>query len=200
MKTRYRLIAAALAALLATACSGLFTSDQPPRQDYLLVPLAPSGKSAPEGAPEITIAVNAVPGLDTSRILALESDARLNHYANARWPDNLPEVLTSLLQRSLEGSGLFTRVGAPLTAGDTYGAVFLEVRQFYGLRDSTGSTGSVRVELAGSVRCGANSLPLRLESSQGVAQERLSQVVAAHQAGLDDVTRQLIAALESACG
>ena len=45
--------------------------------------------------------VSAVPGLDTDRVLALSTDARLNQYANARWPDHLPEVLTSVMKRSL---------------------------------------------------------------------------------------------------
>jgi len=62
-----------------------------------------------------------------------------------------------------------------------------------------GATGSVRVALAGSLRCGGGTHRLDLADSAPVGAERLASVVAAHQAALDAVTRQLLAQLRERC-
>jgi len=189
---------APLSALLLQACSGLLTSEQAARQYYLLVPYETSAAAAAGAPTSIRIAVTAVPGLDTDHILALDTDARLNRYSNARWPDHLPEVLTSVLGRSLEASG---RYAAPVSAvpGADEWTLELEVRQFYGRRDAAGETRSVVVELAGSATCGGSSHPVRVTASSTVGAQRLAAVVAAHQAGLDSVTRDLMDVLERQC-
>ena len=94
--------------LLVQGCGGILTSDQPARQYYLLQPL--EGYSASAGDAEVALQVGAIPGLDTDQLLALGTDARLVQYGNARWPDFLPEVLSSTLQRSLESTGRFAAV------------------------------------------------------------------------------------------
>jgi ABC-type uncharacterized transport system auxiliary subunit len=188
-------------ALLAQGCSGILTSEQPAKQYYLLMPYsAPSATAGGESAQNLTLAVTAIPGLDTDRVLALDADARLNHYGNARWPDNLPEVLTSVMQRSLESTGRFAAVRASDRAGDGEWALQLEAREFYGIQGAEGSTSSVRVSLAGSVACNGAIHPLNLDDANPVAEQRLAAVVAAHQAGLDGVTRRLIDRLGELCG
>jgi ABC-type uncharacterized transport system auxiliary subunit len=108
MKTKTLLPALALLTLLLASCSGVMDSAQPARQYYMLVPYAGSaGTSDPSTGPVLSVAVSAVPGLDSNRVQALSSDARLSPYANARWPDHLPEVLSSVIQRSLASTGRF---------------------------------------------------------------------------------------------
>jgi hypothetical protein len=75
----------------------------------------------------------------------------------------------------------------------------LEVREFYGIQDGAGGTSSVRVHLAGGISCGIDRHPLKLNEDRPVAAQRLASVVAAHQAGLDSVTRQLLERLEQLC-
>jgi ABC-type uncharacterized transport system auxiliary subunit len=188
------------AVLLAQGCSGVLTSEQPAKQYYLLTPLAPPSAtaSAPK-APGLSLSITAIPGLDTDRILALDADARLNHYANARWPDHLPEVLTSVVQRSLESAGPFRAVRASDRAGEGEWPLQLEVREFFGLQGVDGSTSSVRVAFAGSVNCNGTEHALSLEEDTAVAEQRLAAVVAAHQAGLDRVTRLLINDISRLC-
>lgn len=197
-----RVLAAWLAAtaLLAQGCSGLLTSEQAARQYYLLAPLRePVTLTTEAPSTHLALQVSAIPGLDTDQLLALGVDARLQQYSNARWPDHLPEVLTSTLQRSLESSGGFTSVEAADRADNDGWLLGLEVREFFGIRDAAGNTSSVRVALTGAVNCGGERHPLTLSSTQAVDEQRLATVVAAHQAGLDAVTRQLIEQVAQTC-
>jgi ABC-type uncharacterized transport system auxiliary subunit len=188
--------------LLAAGCSGILTSDQPAKQYYLLQPLEAS-TAAPASAgilPDLAVEITAIPGLDTDQILALGVDARLRQYSNARWPDHLPEVLSSTLQRSLESAGGFTSVRRAARAADEGWLLQLEAREFFGILDATGNTLTVRVALAGTIDCDGRRQPLNLRDAKPVASERLAAVVAAHQAGLDGVTRQLLQRIEQNCG
>ena len=193
------LLALTLASLLTSGCSNLLSSGEPARQDYLLMPYQVGAVDAGAEA-ALALSIKSVPGLDTDRILALGPDARLNHYANARWPDNLPEVLTSVMQRSLSASGQFAAVEASDNpAGDGW-LVNLEVQQFFGIQDAAGETHSVRANMAGTLQCGGATSPLALSASVPVATQRLAAVVAAHQAALDSLTRQLLDQIETNCG
>lgn len=190
----------ALLLLLLAGCGNILTSQQPVRHNYLLSSYAAAPMHADQqAAPELTLGLAAIPGLDTDRILALGTDARLNHYANARWPDHLPEVLASVIRRSLEATGRYAAVREAEPGATEGWALNLEVREFYGIQDASGATTAVRVALAGTLACGGATHALRLSEATPVAEERLSTVVAAHQAGLDGVTRQLIDRAHTLC-
>ncbi len=194
-----RALLVALPTLLLQACGSILTSEKAARQYYLLQPLeAPAPGAASGQRQALSLAVTAVPGLDTDRILTLGADARLNRYSNARWPDYLPEVLTSVLRRSLEASGRFDTGESASHAADGW-RLQLEARKFYGLQNTAGETRSVAIELAGSLNCGAQGHPVRLSASSGVGEQRLSVVVAAHQAGLDSITRELLTLIGDRC-
>ncbi len=183
-----------------TACSGLLTSDTAARQYYLLEPYTGySGADTGEARPVLVISVSAVPGLDTDHIQALGADARLIQYANARWTDFLPEVLTSLVRRSLVSTGRFETVTTKSGSNADQWWLELEVQQFYGIQHTPGETASVEVRLEGSLVCNGNKHHLLLSANKIVGQERLSTVVAAHQHALDDVTRQLLEQFNSNC-
>lgn len=200
MKNNTRLTALALATILAGACSGVMDSKQPARQYYLLTPdTTSSGTGNPTEGPALSMTVSVVPGLDTDRVLALSPDARLSPYANARWPDHLPEVITSVLKRSLAASGSFSSVEDSTRLSDDGWLLTLEIQQFYGIQNGAGNTSSVRVEMAGAIQCNGRLAPVRLSDSNTVAEERLATVVAAHQQGLNDVTQQLLQQIHGAC-
>lgn len=191
-----RTLPAALLLIMGTitACSGVLTSDEPARQFYTLMPLdGPGNAPAATTAASVVLSVTAVPGLDTDRVLALEPDARLSRYANARWPDFLPEVLASVIKRSLQASGDFSNVELGDSPSEKAIGLALEIRQFYGIRTAQQSTRSVLVEIGASIQCGGKHHRLTLSASKPVSQERLASVVAAHQAGLDEASRELLA-------
>lgn len=200
MKKKTLLLALAAMTMLLAACSSVMDSKQPPRQVYMLTPYSGAADTAnPAQGPELSMTVSAVPGLDTDRVLALSNDARLNQYANARWPDHLPEVLTSIMKRSLMSAGRFSAVEESNRASGDGWLLVLEVQQFYGIRNASGDTSAVIVEMTGSIECNDLRGSLTLSDSNPVADERLSAVVAAHQQGLDDVTRQLFDQIRKTC-
>jgi len=200
MKTKTILPVLALAIPFITACSGVMNSSQPARQTYMLMPLSGSPNTVTtEQGPELSMTLSAVPGLDTDRIQALGSNAELNRYANARWPDHLPEVLTSVIQRSLVSSGRFSAVKQTSKANDDGWHLQLEIEKFYGLQNTEGETTSVVVEVSGSIECNDHRELFSLSDSVSVSPERLSTVVAAHQQGLDSVTGQLLNDIFKAC-
>ncbi len=194
-----QLLTALLAAAVLSACSGVLTSDQPAKRYYTLMPLSGTPLAGDANAPVLALQLTAVPGLDSDRIQALGPDASLQRYANARWPDHLPEVLGSALRRSLEDSGRFSAVtdGARVPAGAW--SLDLEIRQFYGLQSAAGVTRSVLVELAGELACDEHRRRIRLQHDSPVGEERLAAVVRAHQEGLDAITRELLSTIESTC-
>ena len=191
---------ALLPLMLLTACAGVLTSEQPARQNYLLRPYEATAAPGDGAArPALLLQLDVVPGLDTDRILALDADARLNHYANARWPDHLPEVLASVLRRSLESSGRFGSVEVAATGAPDAWFLELELREFYGIHGADGMTSAVRAGLAGHLACGGETHALSVAESAPVTEERLATVVAAHQAALDGVTRQLLERIQALC-
>jgi ABC-type uncharacterized transport system auxiliary subunit len=145
------------------------------------------------------MAISVVPGLDTDRIMALNPDAMLSPYANARWPDHLPEVIASVMKRNLAATGKFSTIEASSSLSADGWLLDLELQQFYGIQSSTGETSNVRVEMVGSLECGGNMTAVNLSESNPVAQERLAAVVAAHQRGLNGVTRQLLEQINQTC-
>ena len=200
MKKKTLLLALAAMTMLLAACSGVMDSKQPARQAYMLTLYSGAADTAnPAQGPELSITVSAVPGLDTDRVLALSNDARLNQYANARWPDHLPEVLTSIVKRSLMSAGRFSAVEESNRASGDGWLLVLEVQQFYGIRNASGDTSTVNVEMAGFIECNDLRDSFTLSDSNPVADERLSAVVAAHQRGLDDVTAQLLEQINETC-
>ena len=154
MKTKFIIAAFAATLSLAAGCSGVLDSAQPARQVYMLMPLPGSAPGTPdENRPELWIDLSAVPGLDTDWVQALGSDATLTRYSNARWTDSLPEVLASVLQRSLATSGKFSAVGLSSHASNGGWLLRLEIDSFYGLQNADGVTNSVAVSLSGSIEC-----------------------------------------------
>jgi ABC-type uncharacterized transport system auxiliary subunit len=195
----------AIVALLAmtvqiTACSGILTSDTAARQNYLLEPYTGySGADTGEAWPVLVISVSAVPGLDTDHIQALGTDARLIQYANARWADFLPEVLTSLLRRSIASTGRFEAVKTKPGNAANQWSLELEVQQFYGILDAANGTSSVQVRFEGNLHCHDQEHRLRLNASKPVQEDRLAAVVRAHQQALDDTSRQLMQSIMDYC-
>jgi ABC-type uncharacterized transport system auxiliary subunit len=186
--------------LQITACSGLLSSDTAARQHYLLQPYsAYSGANAGDPWPVLVLTVSAVPGLDTDHIQALGPDARLIQYANARWADFLPEVLTSVMRRSLAASGRFQAVNTKHSSDSNQWRLDLEVQQFYGILDGTDQTSSVNVRFEGNLRCNDQEHQLQLNASESVRSNRLESVVAAHQQALDETSQQLMNVFMDKC-
>jgi ABC-type uncharacterized transport system auxiliary subunit len=193
MKRISQIIALLALSALITACSGFLSSETGARQHYLLQPYSGySGADTGDAWPVLVLSVSAVPGLDTDHVQALGTDARLIQYANARWADFLPEVLTSIMRRSLASTGQFESVKTSHSGGSNQWTLDLEVQQFYGILDSADQTSSVRVRFEGNLSCNDQDHQLQLNASEPVRTNNLEAVVRAHQQALDEASGQLM--------
>ena len=96
-------------------CSGLFQSKAKPEQTYYL--RAPAARTAATSAPAIPASVRVIrpaasPGLDTSRIMLVEADHRMNFFSGSRWPATAPELIEALAVQTLRTSGAWVSVGS----------------------------------------------------------------------------------------
>lgn len=177
------------------ACSSLTQSEKPVVTTWWLEPYSGSEQAAGdvESLTRVAISVSAIPGLDSNQILTLSSDAELMPYAGARWADHSPELLRSLISRSLDASGRFTTArGADGSAAESCD-LQLELRQFYAELDAAGETGGVRLALSGRYRCDSSAF-VNIDSHARIAvtDNRMRVIVAAFQKALDDVTKDII--------
>ena len=180
-------------ALSVSACGGLTRSDKPATSTWWLEPytgMTQETSSVP--VPLVAISVTVVPGLDTDRILTLSDDAELNQFAAARWADNLPELVTSLVGRTLEASGRFEIVSGRAGGSSENCELQLELQEFFAYLSPSGQTTGVQVTIDGRFQCeSSESVLLKLSTSIPVNDDRMSVIVAAFQQAMNSVMRDL---------
>lgn len=169
-------------AVTLCGCGGMLTSDEPPEHVYWLdATTLQLGEAPAAGLPELLVVVDTVPGLDTDRILVKGPGARMNHYAGARWPDHLPEVLTATVRLSLESSGRFSRVASRSQINGNEWVLELELREFFAVAIAADSPPQVHVKLAGHLNCGAGGNAIDSAAAVPAQENGLSRIVAAFQ-------------------
>jgi cholesterol transport system auxiliary component len=174
-------IAALALAMGTAACSSGLHSDEPPLETYVL--RATAAASPPSANPLPSLRVSrplAAPGLDTERIVLMQSDHRSSYYARSRWAARLPDVVQSLAVETFRATGAWQSVeDARLSIPAQY---FLEVtiRRFEA--DYTGRTDAPVVQV--SLDCALARRTDRelvaafsAESSANAAENRLGAVV-----------------------
>lgn len=181
-------------------CAGLLENNGPAERIYWLEPYVLKQESVAAGSGyTLAISVSAVPGLNTDRLLVLEADARLNYYAAARWPDNLPTLVESLLRLTLESENRYSRVIAGTSAYGADHELTLELRESYSVKKTPGEKSSVRVALRGYVICRESDSEIKLQADIDVGKNRLVDIVSAYQIALDEVSLQLVNQLTTSC-
>jgi len=180
--------------LLSGACSGLNQSSKPAISKWWLEPYVATSPLVSADQPvSVALSITVVPGLDTDRILTLSDDAELGQFASARWADHLPELLKSLIERSLQGTGRFETV--PESAASRPGNCLLELefREFFADIGADGRTSDVRIATHGSFSCGSGR-PFVFQSNvtKVVADDRMNVIVAAFQQAMDQLTQEII--------
>ena len=187
-----------LTTIIASACGGLNRSDKPATPTWWLDAYGVDvGAGMDVGAPssklvtKVALTVAVVPGLDTHRILTLSDHAEMNKYAGARWAESLPELMSSLLSRSLNASGRFDV--ASRGKGAEKCDLYVEVQKFYARLDVSGKTTAVEFAMTGRYLCdGAEPIHIRLSTSESVNDDRMRVMVAACQRALEELTQELI--------
>jgi len=187
----YALRAAALVCVLLAGCTGLFHSNAQPEQNYYLrAPLAASG--APGATPGAALTATgaslrvatllASPGLDSSRIMLLQADHRMNFYAGSRWPGTAPQVIGALTVETLRASGAWNWVQDSASAFPADYLLQITVRRFEA--DYSGGGGAPQVQVVLDCTLGRREGREVIASfvAQGAATaaaDRMSEVVAA---------------------
>lgn len=179
---------------LLGGCSGLNQSDKPTVSTWWLEPLSTSMQVKPSDRPLlVALTVTAVPGLDSDQILTLSDVAVLKPYAGARWADHLPELVASLVGRSLEASGHFEILSNRAGPGSESCDLELELREFFSDLSAGGQTRAVSVAVNGRFEC-ESAQPRVVQSSASipVMNERMTDIVAAFQQALDSITKDIL--------
>ena len=181
-------------ALSISACGGLTRSDKPATRTWWLEPyVGMTQESSSDQLLLVAVSTTVVPGLDTNRILTLSDDAELSQFAAASWADNLPELVTSLVVRSLEASGRFESISDRAGRGSEDCNLQLELRKFYARLSASGQTNGVRVAINGRYHCeSASPIALQLNASVAVHDDRMSVIVAAFQQAMDSVMKDML--------
>ena len=178
----------------------MLTSDQPPEHIYWLEAATLRLGEPPTGLlPDLVVKVRAIPGLDTDRILVKGPGARLNYYAEARWPDHLPEIVTTTVRLSLESSGRFNRVSSGSQIRRVEWSLELELREFFAVVTTKGAPPQVHVKLVGHVNCGLGNAIVSAAITEPAQENRLSVIVAAFQRATDNAVISLGQQLETRC-
>lgn len=181
-----------LLVLVLTACGGLTNSDKPATRTWWLEPYD-AGTQEQGPVSRVSVSVGVIPGLDTDRILTLSENARLSNYTGARWADNLPELLTSLIGRTLGASGRFDVVSNHAGGGHEDCELQLEVQEFFARTGLSGPGAEVTITIEGRYSCSSGtSTPIHLAASNPVHEDRMSAIVAAFQSGTDRVMKDLL--------
>lgn len=183
-----------LAVLLAGACSGLTKSDKPPVTTWWLVPYTGVAKVAPhDPVTPVVLSVSVVPGLDTDRILALSAGSELKPYSGARWVDSLPELVNSLISRTLEASGRFKPDSGWTRSSSRPCDLQLELRAFYATLNSDGQTTNIHIAISGRYQCESGQpRSIDLSTSVPVHDNRMRAIVAAFQLAMDGIMQDLL--------
>jgi cholesterol transport system auxiliary component len=197
-----------LVSLALTGCSGLFRSNAKPEQIYFLRPPASAAESAaaapapaapasagpasagpasaaPAPAAPVSLRVArplADPGLDTTHIMLVQADYRMNFYSGSRWPAPAPEVIESLAVQTLRASGEWASVQDSASPFPADYLLQVHMRRFEADYTAGGEAPSVHVVLDGTIgrRQGREVLAtFTVAGSAAASSNHLSQVVAA---------------------
>ena len=195
------------ALVLAAGCSGGFHSSAPPVQAYVLH--APPAAAAPEASAAPVVPAHAslriarpasAPGLDSDHIAILERDRRFGFYAGSRWAAPLPEVVESLAVQLFRDSGRFRTVEDSRGSFPADYLLQITIRRFEA--DYSEQPGAPIIHVTLDCLLGRQTsrelvATFVAESSQSVAANRLSTVVAGFEQAADAA---LAEAVERAAG
>ena len=199
-----------LCTILTGGCTGLFHSTAHPEQTYYLrAPAAAAGNSAPAtAAVAASLRVGhpvAAPGLDSSHIMLVQADHRMNFYIGSRWPAPVADVLEALAVDTLRASGAWTSVEDSTSPFPSDYVLQIAVRRFEADYTAGGAVPEVHVTLdciIGS-RAGRDVVATFVVSGAALATaNRLSDVVSAFEqatgAALGALSQQAAQAVRAA--
>lgn len=189
-----------LLCVLLSGCTGLLHSSARPEQTYYLrAPIAAGGAAtaaaiAATGASLRVATPLASPGLDSSHIMLVQADHRMNFYAGSRWPGMAPEVIGALTVETLRASGAWNWVQDSASAFPADYLLQITMRRFEADYTGGGAAPEVQVVLECTIGRREGREVIASFVAQGAATaaaDRMSDVVAA----FEQATRAALASL-----
>lgn len=194
---------------LCAGCSGTFTSKAPVSHAYVLRAASPAAAGDSESAPRTPAFAGTLriprpspgPGFETDRILLLREGRELDFYSTGHWAAPIPDMVESLAIESLRRAGLFSGVygeGAPIRTD-----YFLQiaVRDFLAEYTPGADAPVARVVLDCTLgrRLDRHVVAaFTAEAQVPAAANRMNEVVAAHEAALQQALAGVSASLAAA--
>jgi cholesterol transport system auxiliary component len=179
---------ALLCVVLSGGCSGLFHSSAQPEQTYYLRAPAAAAGNGGQGSP-LALAASlrvahplAAPGLDSSHIIRVQADHRMNFYAGSRWPGPVADLIEALAVETLRASGAWTSVEDSASPFPSDYLLQVKVRRFEADYTAGGAVPEVHVTLDCilGTRAGRDVVATFVASGAALATaNRLSEVVSA---------------------
>jgi ABC-type uncharacterized transport system auxiliary subunit len=195
---------AAAAPLLLAGCTGLFKSNVPISQVYVLRPTWTAGTPAtPAAGSTLQIALPlAAAGLASDSIVVLRSGERLDYYSGARWASAAPGMLQTLAIEALRGTGKFALVESDAGPFASEYVLSLELTHFEAEYTGSGPP-SVHVALVCTLGKRSNRdvmVSFTADSRVTAAADRMQPVVAAFERAAGDALSQLAAGVPAPAG
>lgn len=189
-----RLLVPLVLSLSVAGCSGLLRSNAQPVQVYTLRADDASSNGAADPAPAQTLSLRvahplAGPGLNTSQIVLLQPDHRMNVYAASAWAADAPALVESLATQTLRASGKWRSVEDAESPFPSDDLLQISIRRFdadYSAGSDTPPTVHVTLDCTLGAEDGRTILASFVADGSAVAAaNKLSEVVAAFQQATD---------------
>jgi cholesterol transport system auxiliary component len=196
--------AVSLLGMLLSGCSGLLHSSVQPEQTYYLRAALATPAAAPAATPATASSLRveqpvASPGLDSSHIMLVQADHRMNFYAGSRWPGAAPQLIDALTVETLRASGAWNSVQDSASAFPADYLLQITVRRFNADYTGGGTAPEVQVALDCTLGRREGREVIATFVAQGAATaaaDRMSDVVAA----FEQATRAALQTLSQQAG
>lgn len=188
-------VSVALLALASSGCSILFQGSPPPVQTYFLrADDAPAADPVPLHVSLRVMHPAADPGLDTSRIVLLQSHHRMGFYAGSQWPATLPDLVEALAVETLDASGAWVSIEDSSSPFPSDYVLQITIRRFEADYASSASASLPRVHVVLGCILAHGDTVIASYLAQGTATpaaNRLADIVAAFQSASNQALRTL---------
>ncbi len=186
-----------LGALGLPGCTAISTLNQAalPRDTYELQPVSAAAQSSRSSRTLLVLAPTAPAAIATDRILIRQDALSVTYLPDARWSDEVPDMLQSVLIRSLASSGQIGFVGAQ-GSGPVPDTVLLTRIDAFGVNQLSGGTFEVQVTLELTVLRDRDQRVLgtrRFAGTLGVASDQADTIVRGFQQVLDGLLPDAVA-------
>ena len=175
-------------ALVLSGCSVALPGGGPPPSFYTLSPKSSFSAEIPTGKWQLVVENPATSGaLATQRIALTHDPVQIEYFGGARWTENAPQMVQTLLVESFENSNKIIAVGRQAIGLRSDFNLKSDLREFQAEYDEESAAPVIRVRV--------NSKIIRQPKRQIVASKTFERKIRADSTGMRDVVKAFDKAL-----